>query len=189
MHFPRLTKKMFILLFGLFFYGAACSNAPEAQEPVAADEKASADAAAAPEPAADGAPAEAAATTDEAAPAADGAATAEADSAEGADSELDAGADEAAAPTDAVAAGSAPVGEQREVRYILSDGTQCYADANEASAVVAKYQVGDPVVVLIQGDWAEIAEHRFVKTSALSMKIVPRKRLDGWIATVKPTTP
>ncbi len=89
---------------------------------------------------------------------------------------------------DAAAAKSAPTAvmspgdasEKREVRYVIVDNTAAYSEANDKSETVGAYKAGDPLMVMLQGDWAQIADRHFIKASALSIKIVPRKRANDW---------
>lgn len=68
----------------------------------------------------------------------------------------------------------------RVVRYILSDNTPAYERADETSAQVGTYQAGDSIVVFINGEWAEVKENYYVRSSALSEKLVPRERGGDW---------
>jgi len=69
---------------------------------------------------------------------------------------------------------------ERVVRYVMVDNTPAFEQADEKSKQVGTYNTGDPVVVRISGDWAEVSDSYFVKSSALSIKIVPHKRSPAW---------
>ncbi|NRA43650.1 MAG: hypothetical protein HRU09_01710 [Oligoflexales bacterium] len=62
----------------------------------------------------------------------------------------------------------------RVVRYVTSDGTPVYDRPDSSAASLSTLFQGDPLVVAIQGEWAEITSGRYVMTSSLSEKIVPR---------------
>ncbi len=86
---------------------------------------------------------------------------------------------ETAAPAETTPAPApAPVAkEDRVVRYVMTDNTPAYEKADEKSKQVATYQTGDNLVVKLMGDWAEITDNYYIKTSALSAKLIPRKKL------------
>lgn len=64
----------------------------------------------------------------------------------------------------------------RVVRYTIADGTQVLTAASATAAVVTSFPQGVPLVVEITGDWAKIADGRYVRVAALSEAIVPRSR-------------
>ena len=64
---------------------------------------------------------------------------------------------------------------ERVVRYVMKDNTPAYQKNDDKSPQTAVYQMGDPLVVDIQGDWAQIADGYSIQTSNLSSRIVPRK--------------
>jgi len=71
----------------------------------------------------------------------------------------------------------------RVVRYVVADGTPAFSQADDKSQQVATYEAGDPLVVKLMGDWAELTDNYYVKSNALSPKIVPRKRANAWSVT------
>jgi hypothetical protein len=68
----------------------------------------------------------------------------------------------------------------RVVRFVMTDNTPAYEQADAKSQQVGVYNSGDPVVVKLSGEWAEVSENYFVMVSSLSEKLVPRKRVDQW---------
>ena len=68
----------------------------------------------------------------------------------------------------------------RVVRFVLNDHADIHEQGNAQSKVVAQLNKGDPIVVVIHGEWAEISPHHFIKQSLLSHHVVPRKRLNTW---------
>ncbi|MBP6218890.1 MAG: hypothetical protein KA436_09915 [Oligoflexales bacterium] len=64
----------------------------------------------------------------------------------------------------------------RVVRYVRQDGIKAFSSQDDKSEAKASYKQGDPLVVLIQGDWAQITDGYFIKTAELSEKLVPRKK-------------
>lgn len=70
---------------------------------------------------------------------------------------------------------------ERVVRYVTEDKTPAYGQTDDKSPQVGTYDAGDSLVVKLMGDWAEVTDSYFVKSSALSIKLVPRKRLDPWL--------
>lgn len=166
MRFPRISLAI-LGLSGLLLFSYGCSHPDNKQEEeVSADQ--SAQAAEAPE----GEDAELKEDeagldeelTDEEAPA---------------NAVTDAAAAEAAA---APAAATAPMNEDRVVRYVLADNTPVYEQADDKSKQVGTYQSGDPLVVKMTGEWSEVSEGVFIRSAALSDKLVPRKRPDAWNA-------
>jgi hypothetical protein len=93
--------------------------------------------------------------------------------------------DSATTPPAAATAPQPPVATMNEsgervVRYVLADNTPAFEQADEKSKQVGSYNAGDPVVVKLSGDWAEVSDSYFIKSSALSTKLVPRKRSSAW---------
>ena len=73
--------------------------------------------------------------------------------------------------------GDAPADtSDRVVRYVTADGTPVYDRPDSSATSLSTLYQGDPLVVAIQGEWAEITSGRYVMTSSLSEKIVPRQR-------------
>ena len=71
--------------------------------------------------------------------------------------------------------GDAPTdSSDRVVRYVTADGTPVYDRPDPGASSLSTLYQGDPLVVAIQGEWAEITPGRYVMTSSLSEKIVPR---------------
>ena len=60
------------------------------------------------------------------------------------------------------------------VRYILNANTPVFSDI-EQSKQVALFQAGEPIVVTIEGDWAQLEQGYFVSVSSLSKIPVARK--------------
>ena len=69
--------------------------------------------------------------------------------------------------------GSGGSGE-RLVRYVLENDVSVYSEADLNSEVVATLMKGQPLVIVDMGEWSQISGDRYVKTSDLSEKIVPR---------------
>lgn len=77
--------------------------------------------------------------------------------------------------------GSAASDPNRVVRYIMRDNVAAYPDQNSSSNPVASYMAGTPLVVLIQGEWAEVAQGYFIPIADLSEEAVPRSRTaEAW---------
>lgn len=68
----------------------------------------------------------------------------------------------------------------RTIRYVIADNTPAFAQAGGAGSPVYNYQKGDPLLVVERGEWAEVNEHYFVRTSALSANIVARQNANEW---------
>lgn len=92
---------------------------------------------------------------------------------------------EAAPPAAAPVAAAPAGGDGRVVRYVKTDNTPAFAQAGGTSGPVYSYAKGDPLLVKEQGEWAEINDHFFIKTSELSAKIVPRTPGNSWIKGAK----
>lgn len=76
---------------------------------------------------------------------------------------------------------------QRQVRFVKTNGTTVYSRADTSASSVATLFQGDPLVVKLLGDWAEISSDRFVKNSELSEKVIPRQKLPNpWKAPAAP---
>ncbi len=88
--------------------------------------------------------------------------------------------EEAPAPAPAPVA-AAPAADGRVVRFVKIDNAPSFSQAGESANPVFNYAKGDPLLVKEQGEWAEINEHNFIKTSVLSTKIVPRKGTNPWL--------
>lgn len=65
---------------------------------------------------------------------------------------------------------------QRVVRYVTADGTTVYDRPDSSATSLSTLFQGDPLVVSIQGEWAEITSGRYVMTSSLSEQMIPRVR-------------
>ena len=63
----------------------------------------------------------------------------------------------------------------RVVRFVQHEGLQVLDQPGSSGSSVATLAPGDPLVVKIQGEWAEIAQGRYVPVTALSESLVPRK--------------
>jgi hypothetical protein len=179
MRFFKINRSILCLLGSLVFFAFACTNEPKSEsEPVTPD-----------------ANADAAAVGDESTDAAAGDETANA--AASATDDLSNDADKPAVPEatppapllppvpvpEPVPVAIQPVetdSAQRVVRYVLVDQTPAYSLADETSRQVNLYMAGDPLVVKLIGDWAELRDSYFIKSSALSAKLVPRVRRDPW---------
>ncbi|MBI2602169.1 MAG: hypothetical protein HYW48_03860 [Deltaproteobacteria bacterium] len=71
---------------------------------------------------------------------------------------------------------------ERVVRFVLADQTSAYQRADMMSPSVAKYRKGDPLVVKLEGDWAQLTDDYFIRSSALSQKVVPRSpNTNDWL--------
>lgn len=65
-------------------------------------------------------------------------------------------------------------GMEKVVRYIVADGISAFSQPADNSQVIGTYFQGDAVVVTLQGEWAMVAEGRYIKISDLSDTLVPR---------------
>lgn len=63
---------------------------------------------------------------------------------------------------------------ERVVRFVKEDQTLAYQQADMMGPVAGKYRRGDPLVVKWEGDWAQITDNFFIRSSSLSPKVVPR---------------
>ncbi|MFK7825696.1 MAG: hypothetical protein AB8G05_16205 [Oligoflexales bacterium] len=71
--------------------------------------------------------------------------------------------------------GDAPAdSSDRVVRFVTADGTPVYDRPDAGASSLSTLYQGDPLVVSIQGEWAEITSGRYVMTSSLSEKMIPR---------------
>ncbi len=73
-----------------------------------------------------------------------------------------------------------PPSGNRIIRFVIADNTPAFAQSGGAGSPVYSYQKGDPLLVSEQGEWAEVNDHYFVRTSALSATIVPRQNSNEW---------
>lgn len=61
------------------------------------------------------------------------------------------------------------------VRFIPASGTPLYADSSGGS-VIGKLAKGDTVLVAIQGEWAQVPNRGWIKTSSLSERPIGRDK-------------
>lgn len=69
----------------------------------------------------------------------------------------------------------------RVVRFVNSDNVAVYSEANSSASAVASMRKGDAVVVSLNGEWAMVAEGRYIAATDLSEMAVGRaKASNNW---------
>ncbi|MDD9951721.1 MAG: hypothetical protein OXT67_09170 [Zetaproteobacteria bacterium] len=90
-----------------------------------------------------------------------------------------AGSADLAAPVALGDAAAPPTEGVRVVRYTTRDDSPVFASKDKNGAPVATYPAGTSVLVILDGEWAEITADRFMEVSELSVEAVPRSRTNA----------